>query len=74
MASELPYMVTRVGGAAELILEGVNGYTVPPHNPEAIAEGWYKVLQNKDSFSSEETLHYIKQKLTLINAHSHILI
>ncbi len=38
MAAELPVVVTRVGGAAEAVEEGVTGLLVPPHDPRAFAE------------------------------------
>jgi len=34
----LPIIATNVGGCSEVVRHGVNGYLVPPENPDAIAE------------------------------------
>lgn len=42
MCLKKPVIVTSKGGAKELVDEGINGYVVPPGNPEAIAR---KIMQ-----------------------------
>lgn len=37
MSTALPVIATRVGGNAELVVDGVTGTTVPPANPTALA-------------------------------------
>lgn len=37
MASSLPVVATNVGGNAEAVTEGVNGFLVPPEDPAALA-------------------------------------
>lgn len=37
MASGLPVVATDVGGNRELVVEGVNGFLVPPHDPGRLA-------------------------------------
>ncbi len=44
MAAGLPVVATRVGGAEELITPGVNGFLVPPADPEALATALLNVL------------------------------
>lgn len=50
MATGLPCVLTDVGGAREMIVEGVNGYLVPPSDPAAIADGWARALEQLDAF------------------------
>ncbi|PYS16327.1 MAG: hypothetical protein DMG15_02540 [Acidobacteria bacterium] len=38
MASGIPVIVTQTTGAAELVIDGKNGYVVPPRDSEAILE------------------------------------
>jgi glycosyltransferase involved in cell wall biosynthesis len=44
LAAGLPAVATRVGGAEELITPGVNGFLVPPADPEALAAAILNVL------------------------------
>jgi glycosyltransferase involved in cell wall biosynthesis len=37
MAASLPMVVTNVGGNAEAVIDGVNGYVVEPRNPPALS-------------------------------------
>lgn len=46
MASGLSVVCTNVGGAAEMVTEGENGYLVPPDNPELMGQGILKLLQD----------------------------
>jgi glycosyltransferase involved in cell wall biosynthesis len=46
MATGCPVVGTRVGGLPDLIAEGETGYLVPPKDPEALAAGILRLLQN----------------------------
>lgn len=46
MASGLPVVATRVGGASEVVEDGVDGLLVPPGNPQALAAAIVQILQD----------------------------
>jgi glycosyltransferase involved in cell wall biosynthesis len=48
-ASGLPIVSTDVGGNREIVLEGKNGFLVPPGDPQALAEAIDKLMQAKAS-------------------------
>lgn len=48
MAAELPVIGTRVGGTAELIVEGETGFVIPPENPAALTQKLEFLLQNPE--------------------------
>jgi glycosyltransferase involved in cell wall biosynthesis len=41
-----PVVATRVGGLAEVVQGGQNGYLVPPHDPQALALALARLLDN----------------------------
>ena len=48
MASGISVVATNVGGVGELVDDGVNGFLVPPRNPEILAEKTIKILTDKN--------------------------
>ncbi len=46
MASGCPVVATRVGGMPELIVEGENGYLVPPRDPELMASALLRIIDD----------------------------
>ncbi len=46
LSSAVPVVATAVGGVPEMIQSGVNGFTVPVNNPEAVADAVAKILAN----------------------------
>lgn len=48
MATGLPCIATRVGGNVDLIEDGINGLLVEPRNPNQLAEGILRLLQDHD--------------------------
>ena len=51
MATGLPIIATNVGGNPELVEDGVNGYLVPPGNPEKLAKYIIKLTESSDTRS-----------------------
>jgi len=49
MATGIPIVATSVGGTNELIEDGVDGFLVPPKNPQILAEKIVYLLKNKES-------------------------
>ena len=45
MAMEKPIITTNVPGCKETVIEGFNGFLVPPKNPKALAQAMEKFLQ-----------------------------
>ena len=48
MATGLPVIATRVGGNAELVLEGETGQLIPPKDPQALALALLTYVQHPD--------------------------
>lgn len=47
MAMGLPVIATRVGGIPELVVDGITGLLVQPHNPASLAEAIVALLTNE---------------------------
>jgi glycosyltransferase involved in cell wall biosynthesis len=50
MAMGVPCVLTDIGGAHEMIVDGKNGFLVESGNPGSIAAGWLKVFNQNDLF------------------------
>jgi glycosyltransferase involved in cell wall biosynthesis len=48
LAAARPVVSTRVGGVAEVVIDGVTGLTVPPADPAAMAEGILHLVRDRD--------------------------
>ncbi|HVN49173.1 MAG TPA: glycosyltransferase [Bacteroidota bacterium] len=75
-----PVIVTRVGGLAEIVPDGIAGFTVPPENPQALAEAILKfyrenceqqfstaVQHEKQKYSWDHVVHAIEQLIDPLN-------
>ena len=68
-----PVLATQCGGPEMQILEGVNGWLVPPNSPCALRNVINKIIENKDRLSymsancsCPNTLdHYVEQLMSL---------
>ncbi len=65
MATGLPCVLTDVGGTREMVIEGTNGYLVPPENPRLLAETWLQVLRRKADFSPESIRATVASRFSL---------
>jgi len=48
MAAGRPVVASAVGGARELVVDGVTGYLVPPRHPQALAERVVSLLRSEE--------------------------
>lgn len=46
MAARVPVIVSDVGGLSEIVVDGIDGYKVPPGNAKALAEAILSLLDN----------------------------
>lgn len=59
MAMGIPCVLTDIGGAREMIVEGQNGFVVQAENPTSIATGWLKIIRQPDLFKEEQIRNII---------------
>lgn len=48
MWAQLPILATAVGGIPEAIIDGVEGWLVPPKDPDALAHALIEIIENPD--------------------------
>jgi glycosyltransferase involved in cell wall biosynthesis len=48
MLHHLPVIASKVGGLADIVVDGVTGYLVPPYSPSMISEKMLLLLNDKD--------------------------
>lgn len=65
MASGLPCVLTDIGGASEMIVEGTNGICVPCRAPDLLAAGWRKALQKETAVSADRIRAHVVQHFSL---------
>lgn len=73
MACGLPLLLTDIGGAGEMVEEGVNGFLMES-SPQGILDGWKKGLNN--SFSADSIHQYARQhfgKQKMVDAYCQLL-
>lgn len=54
MATGLPCVMTDLGGAREVIEEGVNGYIGRPADPQSLGQAWKHLLSRRDTWNRRE--------------------
>lgn len=65
IASGLPCVLTDIGGAREMVIDGKNGFVVPPHDSNALANGWRKVIDGDVSLDSKQISKITDEKFSL---------
>jgi len=65
MSCGIPCVLTDVGGAREMITEGINGLIVPAEQPSALAGAWSRIINNKNSFPSAPIREIAVQRFSL---------
>ena len=65
MAMGLPCVLTDIGGAREMIVEGKNGFLVTPRDPKSIAEGWLQALNRKGGFDKTQIRQRVADKFSI---------
>lgn len=73
MACGLPCVLTDIGGAVDIIIEGNNGYLVEPGNIKSIKNGWKKTLQDIGYFDKQDIRKNIITKYSIQNSASQYL-
>jgi glycosyltransferase involved in cell wall biosynthesis len=75
MALELPVVATDVGGVREIVENGITGFIVPPHNPEAFVCATRSLLQNRqlrDQMCQRARRHVVEQFTPELCASAHL--
>jgi len=49
MAARKPIVATNVGGVSEAVMDGVNGYLVPPRDPNSLAKAILKLINSPET-------------------------
>lgn len=65
MSMGLPCVLTDVGGAREMVVEGMNGYLVEPKNPDSIAQGWMEAFNNENHLDHEKIRNWVIEHFSL---------
>jgi len=65
MACGLPCVLTDLGGAREMVIDGVNGYVVPPAKPTLLAQAWGRVLDERNHYSPTQIREHIAKHFAL---------
>lgn len=69
MSMGLPLSLTEIGGASEMVTEGINGYLAKPKNPLSIATSWNKALNTQ--FDRNEIRETVIRKFSLDQMFAH---
>jgi glycosyltransferase involved in cell wall biosynthesis len=65
MSMGLPCVLTDIGGAREMIVEGMNGYIVQPYNPDELCNAWFVTLESLERFDRNKIREYVVEHFSL---------
>jgi glycosyltransferase involved in cell wall biosynthesis len=66
MAMGLPCVLTDIGGAREMVLEGFNGYIVQPKNPPELGNRWLDILNHPERFDRNQIRAWVVDHYSLV--------
>ena len=67
MSMGLPCVITDIGGAREMIVEGMNGFVVPPRDPHALAGAWLKIIDGRETLGHEKIRAWVVEHFSLVD-------
>jgi glycosyltransferase involved in cell wall biosynthesis len=67
MSMGLSCVLTDVGGAREMIVEGFNGRLVQANNPKDIASGWLSTIDNLSKVEHEKIRDHVINRFSIID-------
>jgi len=65
MASGLPVVLTKIGGAKDIIDEGINGFLVETNNSDSIQEGWLKAINSISEKRGKQIRSLVEKKYSI---------
>lgn len=65
MAMGLPCVLSDVGGAREMLIDGVNGTLAIPEDPVALAQSWQKIIDQRGNYDPAVIRDYIETRFSL---------
>lgn len=63
MSMGLPVVLTDIGGAKEMVVSGLNGILVKPHNSKELANAWQSAFHS--NFQPERIRNYVVDKFSI---------
>ena len=65
MAMGLPCVITDVGGAREMLRDGIDGYLVPAFQPCNLAQAWLDVYENQATFDPVAIRQHVVENFSI---------
>ena len=76
LATGLPAVMTDLGGAREVIEDGVNGAIARPADPHSLASAWRRVLDTPAAYDRQQIRENARQRFSLrrcVESYQHLL-